>query len=287
LVRLLDIDVLTKEVLSWEGLHLFHAPMSSCSQKVRIYLNVKGIDWVSHPVNLGAGENLTPYYLGVNPRGLVPTLVHDGAVHIESNDIILHLEKAFPAPSLVPDAYQDDLVTLLRHEDDLHMSLRILSFGFAFAPKGPVKSQQALEQYATAGSGTVRGQKDPNLANEIAFWEDQARQGITDDQIKDAAARFRNAFDDLEKRLAAGNFLLGDGMSVLDIAWFVYVARLSVAGYPFARLHPRVLAWYERLRTNPSLANETALPEPLAARVATIRAAQMESGRTLEAVALG
>jgi glutathione S-transferase len=35
--------------------------------------------------------------MGINPRGLVPCLVHDGEVHIESNDIILYLERAFPA----------------------------------------------------------------------------------------------------------------------------------------------------------------------------------------------
>jgi len=39
------------------------------------------------------GENFTDWYLGINPRGLVPTLVADGEVHIESNDIITLLEE--------------------------------------------------------------------------------------------------------------------------------------------------------------------------------------------------
>jgi hypothetical protein len=36
-----------------------------------------------HPVDLPGNENMQPWFLGINPRGLVPLLVHDGAVHIE------------------------------------------------------------------------------------------------------------------------------------------------------------------------------------------------------------
>ena len=38
---------------------------------------------------------MQPWFLGINPRGLVPVLVHDGAVHIESNDIIQYLDKKY------------------------------------------------------------------------------------------------------------------------------------------------------------------------------------------------
>jgi len=41
----LDItDIKTKEVLSWEGIHLLHFKGSACSQKLRIFLNIKNID---------------------------------------------------------------------------------------------------------------------------------------------------------------------------------------------------------------------------------------------------
>ena len=91
-----------REVLAWQGVHLLHFRGSSCSQKTRIFLNLKGIDWVSHHVDLARQANYEPWFLGINPRGLVPVLVHDGVVHIESNDILAHQEEAFPAPSLIP-----------------------------------------------------------------------------------------------------------------------------------------------------------------------------------------
>ena len=45
---------------------------------------------------------------------------------------------------------------------------------------------------------------------------------------------------------------------MLDIAWFIYAFRLSLAGYPFERLHPRVGAWVEKLRARPEFAKEIA-----------------------------
>ena len=88
MVQLVNGDIKTREVLDWKGVHVLHFMGSSCSQKLRIFLNVKGIEWESHPVDLFTNENFQPWFLGINPRGLVPVLVDDGAVHIESNDII-------------------------------------------------------------------------------------------------------------------------------------------------------------------------------------------------------
>ena len=96
MVKLVDQDIRTREVLEWKGLHVFHFPFSSCSQKLRIFLNLKEAKWESYLVDLMVNENLTDHFLGINPRGLVPVLVHDGDVYIESNDILTYLESAFP-----------------------------------------------------------------------------------------------------------------------------------------------------------------------------------------------
>jgi glutathione S-transferase len=285
MVQLVDSDIRTREVLGWKGVHVLHFLGSSCSQKLRIFLNLKGVRWESHPVDLFTNENFTPWFLGINPRGLVPVLVHDGAVHIESNDIIQYLEKTFPMPKLIPSGHENEVAALLKHEDDLHLDLRTLSFRFVFAPPGPPKPAEALRSYAANGSGTVKGNKDHDRDIQIEFWERAAREGFTDERSRASAQKFRAEFDALDKRLAQHPYLMGDTLGVLDIAWFIYAYRLSLAGYPFARLHPRLSAWVEKLRSRPDFAKEIAMPPESVTRLEATHRSQQQAGKTLEMVA--
>src|ERR1700760_1396782 len=202
MVKLVDSDIKTREVLGWKGVHVLHFMGSSCSQKLRIFLNLKGIPWQSHPIDLPAYENMQPWFLGINPRGLVPVLVHDGAVHIESNDIIQYLERTFPTPRLIPAGHETEVAALLRHEDDLHLDLRTLSFRFVFNPPGPPKPAAALESYAASGSGTVLGQRDRDKDVQIEFWQRAAKEGFTDERARASAQKFRAEFAALDQRLA-------------------------------------------------------------------------------------
>jgi len=258
MVQLVDSDIKTREVLGWKGLHLLHFAGSSCSQKVRIFLNLKGIAWESHHIDLPGNENFKPWFLGINPRGLVPVLVHDGAIHIESNDIIQYLEKRFPESNLIPAGHENEVAALLRHEDDLHLDLRTLSFRFVFAPPGPPKPAEALASYAANGSGTVQGLKDRDKGIQIEFWQRAAKEGFSDERARASAQKFRAEFNALDKRLANAPYLMGDSLSVLDIAWFIYAHRLSLAGYPLQRLHPHVFAWKEKLGARPEFTKEIA-----------------------------
>ena len=283
MVQLVDSDIKTREVLGWKGIHVLHFAGSSCSQKLRVFLNLKGIEWQSHPIDLPAYENMQPWFLGINPRGLVPVLVDDGAVHIESNDIIQHLEKKFSEPRLIPPGHESEVTSLLHHEDDLHLDLRTLSFRFVFAPPGPPKSPEALESYKANGAGTVRGAVDREKQVQLDFWQRAAKEGFTDERARVSALRFRAEFDALEKRLAKQPYLMGDNLTVLDIAWLIYQHRLSLGGYPFARLHPRVHAWAEKLRAMPEFAKEIGQLRHAPEQLDAIHRAQ--GGKTLEAVA--
>jgi glutathione S-transferase len=259
--------------------------LSSCSQKLRIFLALKGLDWESHEVDLMANANLSEWFLGINPRGLVPMLVDDGEVHIESNDIITYLEKKYPEPKLIPAGMEDQIDDLLAYENDLHLDLRALSFRFVFNPPGPPKSAEDLENYDNSGSGTVNGRKDGRKAVEIGFWKTFAAEGITDARAREAAEKFRASFTELDDRLAKHPYLLGDDLSVLDIAWFIYAHRLMLAHYPLARLHPRLGDWYDRLNARPEFAREIELPPPVAAHFDAGHQRDVAEGKTLELVA--
>ena len=285
MVQLVDSDIKTREVHAWMGVHVLHFAGSSCSQKLRIFLNLKGIAWESHPVDLHSNENFKPWFLGINPRGLVPVLVHDGAVHIESNDIIAYLEQTFPSPKLIPAGHEKEVAALLRHEDDLHLDLRTLSFRFVFNPSGPPKPAAALQSYAANGSGTVGGAKDREKEIQIEFWQRATHEGFPDERARASAQKFRAEFDDLNQRLSGQPYLMGDTLSVLDIAWFIYAHRLSLGGYPLERLHPRVHAWKVKLAARPEFASEIAMPPEVSKRLAITRREHAAAGRSLEMVA--
>ena len=264
---------------TWKGVHIFHFFLSSCSQKLRIFLNLKGIDWQPHPIDLSKNENLTEWFLGINPRGLLPVLVHDGAVHIESNDIITYLDAAFPKVKLIPEGHENQVAALLKHEDDLHMDLRGLSFRFVFAPPGPPKSAEDLE--------TLRPYRLRHRARQERPRRDRRadrRSGRltpnTATPTKPRANRRRPSAapsTNSTASLPAGRICLGDKLTVLDIAWFIYVNRLVLGGYPLERLHPRLAAWFADLMARPEFAKEVALPPPVAQAFAATRKAQRRS----------
>jgi glutathione S-transferase len=66
-------------------IELYHFALSTCSQKVRLVLAEKRLEFVSREVNLMAGEQHDPEYVKLNPKHVVPTLVHDGRVLVESS----------------------------------------------------------------------------------------------------------------------------------------------------------------------------------------------------------
>src|SRR5215510_6801616 len=77
---------------------LYNAPQSTCSQRVRFVLNAKKLPFEEVKLDLLAGDQLEPDYLALNPNGVVPTLVHDGAVVIDSSVIIEYLDEVAPQP---------------------------------------------------------------------------------------------------------------------------------------------------------------------------------------------
>jgi len=76
---------------------------SSAAYRVRIALNLKGLDYQQHAVSLVAGEQRGSEYLALNPQGLVPALeVRDGITLSQSLAIVEYLDEVHPGPALLP-----------------------------------------------------------------------------------------------------------------------------------------------------------------------------------------
>ena len=75
---------------------------SSAAYRVRIALNLKGVDYEQRPINLAAGEQKAADYRAVNPQGLVPLLEIDGQRITQSLAIIVYLDQTIADPPLMP-----------------------------------------------------------------------------------------------------------------------------------------------------------------------------------------
>jgi len=75
---------------------------SSASYRVRIALNMKGLDYEQVSIHLAKGRQYTPEFSQLSPQNLVPVLEHDGQRLYQSLAIIEYLEEKFPQPALLP-----------------------------------------------------------------------------------------------------------------------------------------------------------------------------------------
>ncbi|UWQ11105.1 maleylacetoacetate isomerase [Aliiroseovarius crassostreae] len=85
------------------GLKLYTYWRSTTSYRVRIALNLKGVPYESHPVNLVKGEQRSAEFQAMNPGKGVPVLeLEDGTVLTQSLAILDYLDHAYPDPALLP-----------------------------------------------------------------------------------------------------------------------------------------------------------------------------------------
>ena len=89
------------------SLTLYSYYRSSAAYRVRIALNLKGIDYRLETLNLLTGEEKAEPYTELNPQKLVPTLEHHGKHLVQSMAILEYLEEVFPQPPLLPSDRTD------------------------------------------------------------------------------------------------------------------------------------------------------------------------------------
>jgi glutathione S-transferase len=231
------------DIPAMKGVHLYHFVLSNCSQRVRIGLEEKGLRWTSHHMNLPANEHVTSDYQRINPKGVVPTLVHDAQVVIESNDILEYLDEHFPDPPLRPaDASaRRSMEQCIADSGAFQPIIKVLSHELLFRPFRKVSAEE-VQLFADKHN-------DPDLA---AFLRDYSEDGPAWRARVDAAeSELSSYLDRLEARLSESSWLSGDDYGLADISWVVNLNRLQQAQVELAKW-PRFLAWGERAMARPA-----------------------------------
>ncbi|MFW2342448.1 maleylacetoacetate isomerase [Brevundimonas sp.] len=80
---------------------------SGTSYRTRIALNLKGLSYETHGVDLRTGAQKSDAYLALNPQGMVPALETPEGVLVQSPAILEWLEERHPRPPLLPENAMD------------------------------------------------------------------------------------------------------------------------------------------------------------------------------------
>lgn len=228
-------------------LELYHHNISVCAQKVRVVLAEKGLDWVGHHVDLVAGEQAKPAYLGVNPKGVVPALVDDGRVVTESTVICEYLDDAYPDPPLRPeDPYSRSLMRLWARvpDDGIHVHCASVSFASAFARQLRAGyDDEALERRLSSMPDPGRASRQRQIME----------RGFDVPFVRDAVKAFVKMLEDMQAGLEERRWLAGETFSLAEACIAPYIERLDRLGLaPMWDRLPRVAAWFESVRARPS-----------------------------------
>ena len=226
---------------------LYNAPQSTCSQRVRFVLNAKKLPFEEVKLDLLAGDQLKPDYLALNPNGVVPTLVHDGAVVIDSSVIIEYLDEVEPeGENFTPDdpVERAAMRALMRFIDEMPAAaVRVPTFNLAFLPRFAAMSEE--EFVAFAESKPLRKE----------FMLKMGRKGFPEKDMNEALDRLRRTLLRMEAAIRAngGPWLQGKRPTLADVAVMPAIVRMADLGLDTLwKEKPLIARWFDAIRAHPA-----------------------------------
>lgn len=202
-------------------LKLYDNVASVAAQKVRLTLHEKGQSYETVAIDLRNGDVMNPDYLKLNPGGVVPTLIHDGEVLIESTTIIEYLDEVFPEPPLKPAtplARQRMRLWTKRIDDEVQRACGNLSQAVYIRYAHIDKTPEELDAYFA---------RMPDKERE-ARQRSAIRLGLDAPEAALAVRTFSRLVDDIDRQAALTPWLAGDAFTLADIAIIPFVARLEM-----------------------------------------------------------
>ncbi|MGH0030847.1 MAG: glutathione S-transferase family protein [Myxococcota bacterium] len=201
-----------------------HEAESPNARRVHVFMAEKGIDIPRVPVDIRAGENLSPEYLAKNPMGRVPTLeLDDGSFLAESVAICRYLEGLHPEPCL---------------------------FGKGALEQARIEmwNRRAELNFAMPAASAFR--------NISGFFKD--RETCVPEWGRVCAEEAKSKLGVFEEQLGRSRFLAGDEFSIADISMGVFYGFANVvekmAGVDLELARPNLQRWNEELSKRPSFA---------------------------------
>lgn len=226
---------------------LLHHNISVCAQKVRMALDEKELEWVGREIDLMKQEHLSPEFLKINPRGLVPVLIHNDIPICESTVILEYIEDVFPDRSLRPASpvARAKMRAWMKIPDEgLHVACASVTYAAAFVHQ--LRSNHDKQEWED------RLKKLPDRSR-----AERQRQIVELEFnapfVKDAVLLHDKTLKEMEAVLSSQEWLAGSEFTLADIALVPYVTRLARLGLEGMWAHrPNVARWLAAMQARPS-----------------------------------
>jgi glutathione S-transferase len=225
-------------------LTLYNWPTSTCSQKVRIVLAEKALEFVDRRLDSSKAENLSDWYLKLNENGVVPTLTHGDRIVIDSSVITEYLDEVFPATPLRPlDVYERARMRAWRQFiDEVPTSaIRVPSYNRYIRHKWKNLSQAEFD--GLVDKRTVRKQ----------FYQSMGRDGSSAEDEEASIEKLRETVRRMERALKTGPWIMGLQFTLADVGLIPTIVRMVDIGLGDVwETKSRVAEWYARVQERPS-----------------------------------
>ncbi len=231
---------------------LYHASHSTCSQKVRIVLHEKQLEYKEFRLDLGKKDQLKPDYLKLNLNGVVPTLVDDGAPIIDSSVICEYLDEKYLHNPLTPNDVVDRarmrawMRAWMRYMEEVPTAaIRAPSFNRAFLYRFEGLDQEGWEK-EQKNVRKVRKELFERMGSPKGFTREAIDQSL--EQLSETCGRMNAALD------KGGPWLMGEQFTLADVLVMPTIDRMNDLGLSniWEGQYPHVSEWYERLQQRPA-----------------------------------
>ena len=228
------------------ALVLYHHGSSACAAKVRFALAEKALPWESRYVDILRGEQFAPAYVALNPKAVVPTLVHDGAVVVESTVICEYLEEVFLDNPLYPKSPLERAhvrVWTKAVDEELHPPARRSPTSFPIATRSCARAASAASRSSSRAAPTRAWPRARRSGNGFSTGSRRRAPPTRSAITTPICTRW-------SERSHSSEWLVGERFSMADVAMAPYVNRLAALSmtrlWQNGRL-PRVERWFERV----------------------------------------
>lgn len=230
-------------------MQLYHHAFSMNSQKVKLALEEKGMDYISHSLNPLKGRDLDADFFQINPDGKIPVFKNGDRIFFETITIIQFIDSV-NEPLGKDDVDRDKVQEWLRRIDEWDSKLFTLSHI-------PFKVCKYFSRFKRRVA-IARMARNPDLASK--YHAKLHKAYATEEMLKDTEAleenkkQLESILDAAEAQLATTEYLAGGSFTMADVMMIPVLGWMQLLGVEkeLMKVRPRLWKYWLKAKHRPS-----------------------------------